>query len=42
MGFWPERIDIIGTDGRILYKGDVGPFGFHPEEAEKALAAVTQ
>lgn len=39
---WPERIYIVGRDGRILYKGDVGPFGFHPDEAEKALAALSQ
>jgi iodothyronine deiodinase-like protein len=37
---WPERIYILGTDGKVLFKGDVGPFGFHPEEAEKALAAI--
>jgi len=37
---WPERIYILGTDGRVLYKGEMGPFGFHPEEAEKALAAL--
>ena len=37
---WPERIYIIGAEGRVLYKGDVGPFGYHPEEAGKALAAL--
>jgi type I thyroxine 5'-deiodinase len=36
---WPERIYVIGRDGRIVYKGGMGPFGFHPDEAEKALAA---
>lgn len=39
-GAWPERIYIIGTDGRIAYKGDMGPFGFHPDEAEKELARL--
>src|SRR5262245_1106303 len=34
---WPERIFIIGADGRIAYAGEQGPFGFHPEEAEKWL-----
>ena len=38
---WPERIYVIGTDGRLLYTGALGPFGFHPEEAEKTLAALT-
>ena len=35
---WPERIYLLGKGGRVLYKGDMGPFGFLPEEAEKALA----
>src|SRR5262245_44865707 len=39
-GAWPERIYIIGTDGKIVYQGGMGPFGFHPGEAEKKLAAL--
>ena len=35
---WPERIYVIGRDGRIVYKGGMGPFGFKPDEAEKRLA----
>lgn len=34
---WPERIYVIGRDGRIAYKGGMGPFGFEPDEAEQAL-----
>ncbi len=34
---WPERIYIVGRDGRVAYKGGMGPFGFKPEEAEQAL-----
>lgn len=34
---WPERIYVIGKDGKIAYKGALGPFGFKPEEAERAL-----
>ncbi len=37
---WPERIYILGPEGRVLYKGEMGPFGFHPEAAEKALTAL--
>jgi len=37
---WPERIYIIGRDGRVLFKGDMGPFGFKPDKAEVSLAAV--
>lgn len=37
---WPERIYVVAPGGRIAYKGDMGPFGFHPEEAERALASL--
>jgi hypothetical protein len=35
---WPERLYVVG-DGKIVYKGDVGPFGFKPDEVEQWLAA---
>ena len=41
-GAWPERIYVIGTDGKIAYKGGMGPFGFHPDEAEKELAELLE
>ena len=31
---WLERIYIFDTNGRIAYKGDMGPFGFNPDELE--------
>jgi hypothetical protein len=37
---WPERLYVIAQGGTILYKGLVGPFGFHPEQAEKELARL--
>jgi hypothetical protein len=39
---WPERIYILGEGGKILYKGGPGPFGFHPDEAETALARLVR
>jgi hypothetical protein len=36
---WPERIYIVGRDGKVVYKGDMGPFGFKPERAEEKLAS---
>ena len=36
---WPERLYVIGTDGRIAYKGATGPFGFEPDEVEAWLSA---
>ena len=34
---WPERIYILGPGGKVLYKGEMGPFGFDVEAAERAL-----
>jgi Iodothyronine deiodinase len=34
---WPERIYVIGPDGRIAYKGGPGPWEFDPAEARRAL-----
>jgi peroxiredoxin len=36
---WPERIYIIDDNGQIVYRGALGPFGYHPEEARAWLAA---
>ena len=35
---WPERLYVVAAGGRIVYRGGLGPFGFDPEEMEKALA----
>lgn len=37
---WPERIYVIERGGKIAYKGGLGPFGFDPAEAEKALTQL--
>lgn len=29
---WPERLYIIDKNGIIVYKGGLGPFGYHPQE----------
>ena len=29
---WPERMFVIGRDGKIAYAGKQGPWGFKPEE----------
>lgn len=36
---WPERLFVVGRDGRIAYAGGQGPFGFAPEEVEAWLAS---
>ena len=37
---WPERLYVIGTDGRIAYKGGMGPFKFDTAELEDFLATL--
>ena len=34
---WPDRLYVIGTDGRIRYKSAPGPFGFSTRELEAVL-----
>ncbi len=34
---WPDRLYLIGTDGRIVYESRPGPFGFKPADLEAAL-----
>jgi hypothetical protein len=36
---WPDRIYLIGKDGRIRYKSEPGPFGFKPDQLADALHA---
>ena len=37
---WPDRLYLIGTDGRIRYKSAPGPFGFSTEELEQQLKTL--
>ena len=39
-GGWPDRLYLIGKDGRIAFQGGEGPFGFKPGELEQSLIAV--
>jgi len=36
----PDRIFIVGTDGKIAYRGDRGPRGFKPDDMEQALTKL--
>ena len=38
---WPDRIYLIDRNNRVAYKSKPGPFGFKPEELEKALKKIT-
>ena len=34
---WPDRLYVIGTDGRIKHKSAPGPFGFSTSNLEEVL-----
>lgn len=34
---WPDRMAVVGVDGKIAYYGGKGPGGFKPQEVEKWL-----
>jgi hypothetical protein len=38
-GGWPDRLYLIGRDGRVAFQGEEGPFGFAPELLERAIEA---
>ncbi len=37
---WPERLYVVGADGRIAYKGGLGPFHYRPDELGGWLRAL--
>jgi hypothetical protein len=36
-GAWPDRLYLVGMDGRIAWQGGPGPFGFKPDELAAAI-----
>ncbi len=34
---WPDRLYLVGVDGKIAFHGGRGPFGFKPAELEAAI-----
>ena len=39
-GAYPDRLYIVGRDGKIAYRGGEGPRGFKPDELEERLHAM--
>ena len=39
---WPDRLYVVGVDGRITYQGGPGPKGFKVEEVEQWLKKNTK
>jgi type I thyroxine 5'-deiodinase len=38
---WPDRMFVIDTNGRVVFKSDPGPYGFSTADLEGALRQVT-
>jgi hypothetical protein len=36
-GGWPDRLYLVDRHGRIAFQGGEGPFGFEPEQLERAI-----
>jgi hypothetical protein len=36
----PDRLYLVGVDGRVAYAGGRGPWGFRPAKLEKAIDAL--
>ena len=41
-GALPDRLYLVGKDGRIAFQGEKGPQGFRAEELEAAIEAELQ
>jgi hypothetical protein len=40
-GGWPDRLYVVGVDGRVAYQGAPGPGGFNLAEVERWLKQNT-
>ena len=38
---WPDRLFLIGTDGRVVFKSAPGPYGFSTRDLEQAVSNLT-
>ncbi|GAB4525158.1 MAG: hypothetical protein Fur0018_09400 [Anaerolineales bacterium] len=38
----PTRLFLVGVDGRVVYRGGPGPYGFKPAELETAIRRYLQ
>ena len=39
---WPDRLVVVGVDGKVAYYGSKGPSGFKPQEVEAWLKENTE
>ena len=39
---WPDRLYLINSEGRVVYKSKPGPFGFKPADLEAAIKRLPE
>ena len=39
---WPDRLYVVGTDGRVRHKSGPGPFGFSTGNLEQSIQQMLQ
>ena len=39
---WPDRFYVIDKEGKVAYRGEQGPRGFKPADAEAALKKLIE
>ena len=39
---WPDRMYVVGKNGKIAFHGEPGPAGFEPDVMEKGLQSELQ
>ncbi len=39
-GGYPDRLYLVGKDGKVVYQGGPGPRGFKPDELEEHLEEI--
>ena len=37
---WPDRLYLVGLDGRVAHAGGRGPFDFKPAELQESIEAL--
>jgi hypothetical protein len=37
---WPERLYLVDLEGKVVYAGGRGPFGFKPGQLKRAMDSL--
>jgi len=39
---WPDRLYVVGVDGKVVFAGEPGPFGFDVDSWGEAIATAAK